>query len=93
MSVYAWDDAVIQPLRVFVRKCLSASVYSSLCVHVLPRPAEREHPSDRRAQPWCIRAQTTTAPFCERGAEELNASPPSTGVPRTGLCNVFAALE
>lgn len=82
------DDAVIQPLCVFVCKCLSAFV----SVSVFLGPAEREHPSDRRAQPWCIRAQLPQLHFV-KGAKDLNASSQRAGVSHAALCNLFAALE
>lgn len=58
-------------LCVYMHVCVMTQLFSPclcvcLCVHALLDLAKREHLSDRRAQPQCIRAQTNTAPFCER---------------------------
>lgn len=48
--------------------CVSVCLHLCLClcVHASKSLAEREYPSDTRAQPRYITAQTTTAPFWER---------------------------
>ena len=78
LSVCVCNGEIIVPLCVHVCAqrcsyscaCLCVSVRLHLCLrlraHVSLSLAEHEHPSDRRAQPQCIKAQTTTAPFCER---------------------------
>lgn len=59
---------MLQLLCLCVSLCVSVfpNLCLCLCVRVLLSLAEREHPSDRRAQPQRIKARTTTAPFCER---------------------------